>query len=41
MTVNQRLSHVGIIDRWNEAAPRRDRETMIALLEQVQVPDPT
>jgi hypothetical protein len=40
MTVNERLSHVGIIDRWDEAARRRDREMMIALLEQVEVPDP-
>lgn len=40
MTVNERLSHVGIIDRWDEAARGRDRETMIALLEQVEVSDP-
>lgn len=40
MTVNERLSYVGIIDCWDEAARRRDRETMIALLEQVEVPDP-
>lgn len=40
MTVNERLSHVGIIDRWDEATRRRDRETMIALLEQVEVCDP-
>jgi hypothetical protein len=32
-TVNARLSHVGIIDRWDEAARQRDRETMIALLQ--------
>lgn len=40
MTVNERLSHVGIMDRWDEAARRRDRGTMIALLEQVEVPEP-
>lgn len=40
MTVNERLSHVGIIDRWDEAAQRRDRGAMIALLEQVEVPKP-
>jgi hypothetical protein len=40
MTVNERLSHVGTMARWREAAQRRDRETMIALLEQVEVPDP-
>lgn len=40
MTVNERLSHVGIIHRWNEAARLRDRKTMIAFLEQVEVSDP-
>ena len=40
MTVNERLSHVGIIDLWDEAARQRDREAMIALLEQVEVPAP-
>ncbi len=40
MTVNERLSHVGTIDQWDEAARRRDRGTMIALLEQVEVRDP-
>jgi len=40
MTVNERLWHVGIIDRWDEAARRRDRDAMIALLEQVEVSDP-
>jgi hypothetical protein len=40
MTVNERLSHVGIIDRWDEAARRRDRTAMVALLEQVEVPEP-
>jgi len=40
MTVNERLSHVGIIDRWDEAARRRDHGAMIALLEQAEVPEP-
>jgi hypothetical protein len=40
MTVNERLSQVGIIDRWDEAARQRDRSAMIALLEQVEVPEP-
>ncbi len=40
MTVNERLWHVGIIDRWDEAARRRDRGAMIAPLEQVDVPEP-
>jgi hypothetical protein len=40
MTVNERLSHVGIIDQWDEAARRRDRAAMIELLEQVEVPEP-
>jgi hypothetical protein len=40
MTVNERLSHVGIIDQWDEAARQRDREAMITLLEQVEVPEP-
>lgn len=39
IAVNERLSYIGIIDRWDEAGRRRDRETMIALLEQVEVPD--
>lgn len=40
MTVNERLFCVGIIDQWDEAARRRDRDAMIRLLEQVEVPDP-
>jgi hypothetical protein len=40
MTVNERLSHVGIIDRWDGAARRRDRTAMVALLEQIEVPEP-
>ncbi|TPK91005.1 hypothetical protein [Mesorhizobium sp. B2-4-17] len=40
MTVNERLFHVGILDRWDAAARRRDRNMMIALLEQVEVSEP-
>ena len=40
MTVNERLFHVGIIDRWDEAVRRRDRDAMIALLERVEVREP-
>lgn len=40
LTVNERMSHVGIIDRWDEAARQRDRNTMIALLEQIEVSEP-
>lgn len=40
MTVNERLFHVGILDQWDAAARRRDRQQMIALLEQVEVADP-
>lgn len=37
MTVNERLFHVGILDQWDTAVRRRDRNEMIALLEQVEV----
>jgi|AGTN01.1.fsa_nt_gi hypothetical protein len=40
MTVNERLFHVGILDQWDAAVRRRDRNEMIALLEQVEVTDP-
>jgi hypothetical protein len=40
MTVNERLSHVGIIDQWDAAARRRDRATMVRLLVEVEVPTP-
>lgn len=40
MTVNERMSHVGIIDRWDEAARQRDRNMMIALLEAVEISEP-
>lgn len=40
MTLNERLFHVGILDQWDAAVRRRDRQEMIALLEQVEVTDP-
>lgn len=40
MTVNERLLHVGTLDRWEAAVRQRDRDTMIALLEQVEVSNP-
>ena len=40
MTVNERLFHVGSLDQWDAAVRRRDRNEMIALLEQVEVTDP-
>ncbi|WP_338426008.1 hypothetical protein [Sphingopyxis kveilinensis] len=40
MPVNERLSLVWIIDRWDEAVRQRDRKMMMALLEQVEVSDP-
>lgn len=40
MTVNERLAHVGIVDQWDEAVRRRDRRTMIELLERVEVREP-
>lgn len=40
MTINERLFHVGILNKWKAAVRRRDRQEMIALLEQVEVTDP-
>jgi hypothetical protein len=40
MTVNERLFHVGILDQWDAAVRRRDRNGMIALLEQVELTEP-
>jgi hypothetical protein len=40
MTVNERLFHVGILDQWDAAVRRRNRDEMIALLEQVEVVKP-
>lgn len=41
MTINERLFHVGIFDQWHAAVTRRDRQEMIALLERVEVTDPS
>jgi hypothetical protein len=40
MTVNERLFYVGALDRWDAAVRQRDRDTMIDLLQQVEVSDP-
>ncbi|MGX5851675.1 hypothetical protein ACWGTO_32145 [Mesorhizobium sp. PL10] len=40
MTINERLFHVGVLDRWDATVRRRDRGTMIELLQQVEVSDP-
>jgi hypothetical protein len=40
MTVNERMSHVDIIDLWDDAVRHRDRSAMVALLEQVEVSEP-
>lgn len=40
MTVNERLFHVGLLDDWQAAVRRRDRDAMIRLLVQVDVCDP-
>ena len=40
MTVNERLVYAGTFGEWNIAAQRRDRETMIRLLVEVEVNNP-
>ena len=40
MTVNERLHCAGLLDRWDDAARRRDRDAMIGLLKQVEVRSP-
>jgi hypothetical protein len=35
MSVNERLFAAGLIDQWDAAARRRDREAMVALLRRV------
>lgn len=40
MTVNERLFHVGILDQWDAAVRRRDRQELISLLERVEVGNP-
>jgi hypothetical protein len=40
MTVNERLYCAGILDRWDDAAQRRDRDAMIELLKRIEVPNP-
>ena len=40
MTVNERLFHLGILERWDQAVERRDRDAMIRLMEQADVENP-
>jgi len=40
MTVNERLFHVGLLDQWDAAVRQRDRDAMIELLQQAEVPEP-
>lgn len=40
LTVNERLFNAGLLDQWDAAVRRRDRNEMIALLEQVKVTAP-
>ena len=37
MTTNERLFVAGLLQTWDEAATRRDREGMIRLLQRVEV----
>jgi len=41
MTVNERLVESGLLDRFDDAANRRDRSAMIELLAQVEVSSDT
>jgi hypothetical protein len=40
MTVNERLTSVGLMDRWDAAVRDRDREEMLRIMEQVEVANP-
>jgi hypothetical protein len=40
MTVNERLFEAKMLDQWDAAARRRDREIMISILTNVEVPKP-
>jgi hypothetical protein len=40
MTVNERLFEAKMLDQWDAAARRRDREMMISILTNVEVPEP-
>lgn len=40
MTVNERLFSAGLIEQYDDAARRRDRELMIQLLRRVEVQTP-
>ena len=40
MTINERLSHGGLMEQWDTAARRRDRIEMIRLFREVEVAEP-
>lgn len=40
MTLNERLYFAGLIERWDAAARARDREAMLAVLQQVGIEKP-
>lgn len=40
MTVNERLFHLGVMNEWDAAVRRRDRDVMISLLEMAEVSEP-
>lgn len=40
MTVNERLYHLGLIGKWDEAVRQRDRESMMRMMERAEVPNP-
>jgi hypothetical protein len=39
MTVNERLSTAGLLEKFDRAARKRDRDSMIALLSEVELAD--
>ena len=39
MTVNERLFEKGLLTEWDSAVTRKDREAMIKLLDQVELPE--
>jgi hypothetical protein len=39
MTVNERLVVCGLIDQWDQAVRRRDRDAMITVLREVALSD--
>ena len=41
MTTNERLFATGLLDRFDKAVAQRDRDAIIAILEQVKVDTPS